>query len=510
MENITTMKDRNINKQAKVSNELGRVDYFQLYQVLFFCLFSISVKAAPRLGYFELAGLTFKHNVKVQLAKIDLDIANHEGKAAQKDLDWTLALASYYQKSVERKNSTLDHDQVKEGQKSWSAGFSTKTLWHFDFETSYQSLTTDSDSLNAISPSYNQGQWSSKITIPLLKGFSNSQRFPYLIKAPIKISRYKNKLVNTFNKEFKAVIKNYLKIYYLGEKSKTKIKSVYYFDKLLEYTKKAKRQGKKSFLDVLELQAKLLRERVLLYKAENETELALGELKRGLGHQKDYLITLESLDLELKDFPEEVTQYIELSGLSIIEEKQREFEEAHIDYKSARNELLPTLDFELEYSSKGLGTTSSQSIKNVKGIDFPSLSAKLNFTWDFGGSATNGNYRSKRGKRSQKKLIQKQTWLKHKGIRMDSEKEIQVKRRETKSKSDQLHRQNQIMAYHEKLFKLGRESVLDFLDSYNEREESKLSWVKARQGLYTALSGPLLEDIKILSKLPISKYLSNK
>jgi outer membrane protein TolC len=431
-------------------------------------MFLISV-AQAKLTPSEIVKLVSNNNTKVKLARLDLELARAEKGASQKDEDWNVGLATFFENDEMNNNSSLDLTKVTEKTLGFSIGVTKELSYGTKVDLSYQSLRITSDSLNAISPKRHQGASKISITQPLLKGNSPFVNNDKKMKAPFKIKRYENRLANVIEKEVLKTINIGIDILEKKEELKIKEQSLSYYINLEKYNQKSLKNGNKSKADYLDAKAKLLREKSLI--RQNKSKIIILEYKFfkqiTSANKKDSININKVNEIDFTEI-ENIKDRSSAGEDTKINEKLWQIEEDRVSLKGAINQLLPKLDLKLEYSSSGLNNKYNDSLSQVLRSDFPELVVGFNFTWSFGSNTALGR-------------AGKARWL----LKRREFELKKLKNEEQKNWSESIANLNEIDSLEEQA--LGRQK--------NEEQKLKIKRKMYRQGMISYIDlGKVLAD----------------
>jgi outer membrane protein TolC len=451
--------------------------------VLFSLLLSpANLQAVQTIAFDKIPDLVKKNNIKVELARLDLEIAKKEEDAANYPLDINLALAAYYEKETQHPNYISDLTKTTTKTQGKSLGLTKTFSYGTHLDVSFQSLRVKTNSLIAISDDRTQSALQLNIKQPLLKGFSKPYNISEALKAPHKINRYKKKLTQTLNEEINESLKLYWQSF--GEHQKIKLRDnlIKYYQELYTYTGKAYKKGKKSRVDFFDAKAKLSRQKALKKKEQIENLSTLEKLKRLLFGKKNIKLSEIQANYSKKPNPKlpKITKHIAL------EIRELELRELEIERDKNLDSSLPTLDLNLGYLSQGLGSRFSGSFKQINNSDHPEYSVELTLSWPLPGSlkkATQGKYQAKL-QRKKLELIKERVRQKNEIVFEDKRiKNLEEQLRQSSNRSQiELTKMNIKL----KLYKKGTLSFLELAKSIKEYEESMHDMHEKEQELFTS------------------------
>lgn len=450
--------------------------------LLWIILFSANIAAGEEgsFRYHRLPHLVWKNNVKVQLAKLDLELAEIEWQTARGINDINLTAAGFLEKEHTKQNSTLDLDSLRERSISWSLGFTKTFSLGTEIEGSFQKIVADTNSTRAIQRRRHQSAAQLKLTQPLLKGFGKIPSNEELYKAPEKIKRYREKLRKTWRSELYKARQEYWELYQVEEKIQARKRSISVYEDLLQFYSKGVRLGQKSLIDKVGLEAKLERERALYLQNEVEYLVALSKLMKQIRPLGEKVALPSHLALDYKgtlpDFPRIRHQ---LMGISHhrrnheVKELEAQIEEANIDLLVAKNSALPQFDISLEALTAGLDDRASRSFKQSFDSKFPSYEIAINFTIPWSNDSGKGEIQKSRSSLRQlqyKKLNKLRTLSTSNSLSYRNLEEFQAN---YSLASESLEDQTKLTEAKSKMFKLGKIDFQELFESRESLQESK-------------------------------------
>ncbi len=325
------------------------------------------------MGLQELKLLLLENNTNIQLEKQNVKINEYESIAKDHSIDWNIFFSGLYEKEKSFSNSSLDLSVVQEKSSGLSLGFTKKFLSGLEVETSWQTLETHSNSINAIGPRYYTTAFKSIMTYPLMRNekFSNHENY---YKNDIKKKRADLKLKIELAERLKEAYLSFAEVYLLRQKKILKLKTLKYYEGLLKQTLAKKRSGHEGQIDWLEnkieiqkvhvnietLNLKYLKELYLLKRITNNTiQLPEGRIPS---------VNIDDLVLKLK--PRDYKRQLVLSELSDLK----------IDRLKESENNQVKLDLEMSALSSSVSKKLTREFTNGFQFTNPEWSISINFS----------------------------------------------------------------------------------------------------------------------------------
>lgn len=361
----------------------------------------------------EAVVLALQHNINLEVARLSLASASQGVLAASGIFDPFVRLDFTESSSASPATNQLVGAQVnKQDRRTFNLNLGALLPTGGQAGVSWTNNRTKTNStFFFLNPSYTSGLTFS-LTQPLLRNFGTDVN-----RARIEIARANRKL--SFLQFERLVITTlqqvesaYWNLVYARENLKVKQRSLQLAQELLEQTRIRVRVGTSAPIDIVQSEATVAAREQDIILAENAVQAAADRLKILLGFEEpsDFLAEIEPTDSlqaqqQTIDFEEAVQQA--LKTRSELRSKQVEAEIVQRNLLLARSNLLPQLDFSVNYGYAGVGGTFTQrnpqtgqvlltvpgnwddALQQIWDRDYKQWSAAITF------SQTLGNYQAK-------------------------------------------------------------------------------------------------------------------
>ncbi|MBT3979780.1 MAG: TolC family protein [Bacteriovoracaceae bacterium] len=440
----------------------------------------------PQIDIQKVIELCLKNNIDVEISRLDHRLAKNEIEASSLDFDYFLTTAYEAKRDTTIANLTYDHKTYEERTTGPSIGIKNKIIWGIDWEASLQVLKIRSSSKVAFAKSRYQSAAQIKIEVPLLKEFGKRYTANRYYKAKNKYSRYRfNKFDKANDESFKA-IKSYLDVLKemaILEKRKADLN---YSEKIYDFDKRKWKVGKKSKTDLLRTKSQIYKKRSLLFNQKVKVENALIDLSLILyrGDKQIHASQIDNAVLE-DDFPSFGEHRRDLKKSYKLLATSFEIKEVEEDLYKGKRESLPELKIEATGSASSIAKKWQRSVDKIFGVDFPSWSLALNFSYPFGAHAASAEVTANTAKLNSLREREKSEY--HKDLQkigalsFDLYKELdKIARVE-----EQIKLQSLALEYREKAYYLRKISSLELVEEQNglaalteELTKTKVSYLK--------------------------------
>ena len=442
--------------------------------VIFIYLVFIKVVSSNEIGTEEFLKLVFKNSFKIKQASIQYKMSKEEERASLTEIEPNSAISAFSELDKSIPNLSYDRPSVKK--KTWglSAGINKLFTYGTNMDLSWQALQVKSDSLTETLPDKNQMVLKLSIEQPLLKNRSSDVNINKFKKAKLKKKRYLEKLKETIQEELAEAYEIFYKIKMENDILVAKTSSLKHFEELERYTEAAYKLGKKSKIDLLEIDSKVLREKTKIVLQENKIK----DLELKLNQKLDISWRRSPVDGKLHLFSEEKSnKSLKLNQLKY------QVEEAKVDFLKDKNLLLPELNLTFEITNSELNDKLNTGISKVIDYKYPSFVVGINFIYPLGNNKMKGSYLSSKSKYDKLLLKRDSKYQEIKNSRRKSHRTIKMQKMIYNLMIDRKKNEIQKLNLKREKFYLGQLSFVEYLEAISDHDLFLINMFKSKNKL---------------------------
>ena len=369
-----------------------------IYFLTVLSLFSADVK---KLSLQQYISLVLKKNLNIKTYKLNKDIATANIKRYLAEFDPTLSISIDKNFSKEFTGSKLESEvssyiinKNTDIDFSLSKKFFTGANLQLTFSNNRYKTNSDWSILNPAYTSY----LTLELSQPLLRNFGILINKAEIKKAENNLKKTDAEITDDINSEILDAIYKYFDLVYAYKYLRVNEEHLKLAENTHEINKKKVEVGLLPKNVLLESEAEILSRKEALIKAKQELNNISDELKNKINDiNRSYVIIPSTLNLENMPLPSLQEGIKEaLKNRFEIKEIDTEIENAKIDNRVAKNQILPSLDINIFGGLSGKGENIRDNFDRLYSNKYHKWGLGLKFDYPLGNREAKANYRISR------------------------------------------------------------------------------------------------------------------